>query len=107
MGDDEHMELRAGIDVDEQSLRSFAEQHGVTRLAAFGSVLRLDFTEESDIDILVEFAPDQIPGLLRLAQMELELAILLGRSVDLRTYQDLSRYFRDDVRALAREIYSA
>ena len=46
----------------------------------------------------MEFEPGQVPGLLALASMELELTELLGgRRVDLRTAEDLSRYFRDEV----------
>jgi uncharacterized protein len=53
---------------------------------------------DSDIDLLVEFDPGQVPGLLALASMELELSELVGgRRVDLRTAEDLSRYFRDEV----------
>ncbi|MBW1729124.1 MAG: nucleotidyltransferase domain-containing protein, partial [Deltaproteobacteria bacterium] len=62
-----------------------------------GSILRQDFGPGSDIDLLVEFDPGNIPGLIRLAGMENELAEILGRKVDIRTAQDLSRYFRQDV----------
>ena len=73
----------------------------------FGSVLRPDFGPASDIDLLVEFDPDHVPGLLAMAAMELELERILGRRVDLRTYGDLSRYFRDRVRASAQDLYAA
>jgi len=67
-------------------------------LALFGSALREDFSEESDIDVLVEFEPGHTPGLLGMARLERELShILGGRKVDLRTPEDLSRYFRDEV----------
>lgn len=49
------------------------------------------------MDFLVEFDPDHIPGLIRLARMENELSRIIGQKVDLRTPQDLSRYFREDV----------
>lgn len=88
-------------------LRGFATRHGIRRLALFGSVLRGEETPASDIDLLVEFEPGRIPGLLRIAEMELELGAVLGREVELRTYEDLSRYFRDDVRAQARTLYAA
>lgn len=101
------MELRPGIEVGDHILVSFARRHSIRRLAMFGSVLRPDFGPESDIDLLVEFEPGHIPGLLAMAAMELELEGILGRSVDLRTYGDLSRYFRDRVRANARELYAA
>jgi len=60
--------------------------------------LRSDFNENSDIDILVEFEPEHIPGLFGMARLERELSKLLGgRKVDLRTPEDLSRYFREEV----------
>ena len=101
------MRLPPGIDIDDHALAGFAVRHAVRRLALFGSVLRPDFHAMSDIDVLVEFFPDRTPGLLAIAGMELELSRLLGREVDLRTYHDLSPYFRDDVRANARELYAA
>jgi hypothetical protein len=52
---------------------------------------------DGDIDLLIEFHPDHIPGLIRLDSMEIELTQLLGRKVYLRTSQDLSRYFREEV----------
>ncbi len=56
---------------------------------------------------LVEFESGRTPGMLTLAAMELELEELVGRPVDLRTYGDLSRYFRDQVVAQARPVYAA
>lgn len=103
MGD---MELRPGVHLEDSDLASFARRHGIRRLAAFGSVLRDDFGPESDVDLLVEFEPDRTPGLLRIAAMELELGELLGRQVDLRTYRDLSPYFRDEVRDAAQAVYA-
>ena len=52
---------------------------------------------DSDIDLLVEFEPEATPGLLGMAGIEIELSELLRKKVDLRTAEDLSRYFRDDV----------
>jgi len=101
------MELRPGIEVGDDVLDSFALRHSIRRLAMFGSVLRPDFGPASDIDLLVEFDPDHVPGLLAMAAMELELERILGRRVDLRTYGDLSRYFRDRVRASAQDLYAA
>lgn len=101
------MELAPGVVVEDEALRAFCEGHGVRRLGLFGSALRGELTPTSDIDLLVEFEPDQIPGLLGMAQLELELSELLGREVDLRTQGDLSRYFRDEVAASARIVYDA
>ena len=88
----------ANITVDRSRLAEFCRRHHIRRLALFGSALREDFSEESDIDVLVEFEPGHTPGLLGMARLERELShILGGRKVDLRTPEDLSRYFRDEV----------
>jgi predicted nucleotidyltransferase len=79
--------------IAEEQLARFCRKRHIRRLALFGSTPRPD----SDIDLLVEFEPGQEPGLLGLASMEAELTALLGKKVDLRTPQDLSRYFRDEV----------
>lgn len=88
----------ARIDVDRERLAEFCRRNHIQRLSLFGSVLRTDFGPDSDVDVLVEFEPDRIPGLFGMARMERELsAILGGRKVDLRTAEDLSRYFRQRV----------
>jgi predicted nucleotidyltransferase len=102
-----HVEMRQGLTVDDDIIGAFAVRNGIIRLALFGSALRDDLGPQSDIDLLVEFASDRVPGLLHLAQMELELDSILGRRVDLRTYEDLSHHFRDDVSANARPLYAA
>ena len=89
-------------------LAKFCRERGIRRLAVFGSALRADFGPDSDIDLLVEFEPDRIPTLFDIAGMEQELSALLGgRKVDLRTPEDLSRYFRDRVLAEAEVQYAA
>jgi predicted nucleotidyltransferase len=85
------------IQLPKLSIEEFCKRHHIRKLSLFGSALRDDFTPDSDLDILVEFDPAHIPGLIRLAGMEIELTSLLGRKVDMRTAQDLSRYFRDEV----------
>lgn len=86
-------------------IEEFCRRRHITKLAVFGSYLRDDFGPESDIDLLVEFDPNHIPGLLDVAGMEIELSELLGRKVDIRTPQDISRYFRDEVVAQAEVQY--
>ena len=86
------------LSIPKPELAAFCRAHGIRRLAIFGSALRDDFGPESDIDVLVEFAPGRVPGLLGIAGMEIELSPLFGgRKVDLRTPEDLSRYFRQEV----------
>jgi predicted nucleotidyltransferase len=88
-------------------MRSFCERHHIRKLSLFGSVLRSDFRPESDIDVLVEFEPGQVPGHFGMAQMEEELSrVLGGRPVDLRTPQELSRYFREQVLETAKVQYA-
>lgn len=86
------------LSIPHEHLASFCREHGIRKLAVFGSALGDAFGPESDVDLLVEFAPDRIPTLFDMAGMEQELSGLLGgRKVDLRTPEDLSRYFRDRV----------
>ena len=85
------------ISVPRDRLASFCRINGIAQLAIFGSALRPDFRPDSDVDVLVEFEPGRIPGLLGVAGMELELSEMFGRKVDLRTPEDLSRYFRQEV----------
>lgn len=92
------MGLNAKIKVQPEKIEDFCERYHVRKLSFFGSVLRPDFRQDSDIDTLVEFEAGQGAGFLGLAHMEGELSkILGGRRVDLRTPGELSRYFRKDV----------
>lgn len=102
-----HVKLTPAIAIDDEGLRDFCSTQGIRRLRLFGSALRGELRADSDIDLLVEFEPGRTPGLLGIARLELELAEMFGRPVDLRTLADLSRYFRDDVAAEARTLYDA
>ena len=95
------------IKIPTKKIVRFCKQNHILKLSFFGSILRDDFTQDSDIDLLVEFDPMYIPGLFDLIKMEEELSIMFnGHKVDLRTSQDLSRYFRDDVLESAEELYA-
>ncbi|MBI2435761.1 MAG: nucleotidyltransferase domain-containing protein [Candidatus Hydrogenedentes bacterium] len=89
--------MQLPITYSKEALDGFCRKHHIIKLAFFGSILREDFSNESDVDVLVEFHPDHIPGLIRLAGMEIELSSILGREADMRTAEDLSKYFREDV----------
>jgi hypothetical protein len=94
------------IAVPKDRIAEFCQRNHIHKLSLFGSILREDFRTDSDIDVLVEFEPGHVPGFFRLFDMEEELSsILYGRKVDLRTPQDLSRYFRDEVIANAEVQY--
>ena len=96
------------LPLDQEALARLCRRHGIRRLSLFGSVLKGADRPDSDIDLLVEFEPGAIPGLLGVAAIEAELSELLsGRRVDLRTSQDLSRYFRDEVERTAEVQFAA
>ncbi|MDQ3701285.1 MAG: nucleotidyltransferase family protein [Chloroflexota bacterium] len=97
----------ARIAIDRKRLAEFCRRHHIHRLALFGSGLRDDFRPDSDVDVLVEFAPGHSVGLIRLAGIERELSVVLGHRVDLRTPADLSRYFRQAVLDAADVQYAA
>ena len=85
------------IEIPRDWLAEFCRRNHILRLSLFGSVLRDDFAPDSDVDILVEFEPGKTPSLLTMAGLEIELGEMVKRKVDLRTPNDLSRYFRDEV----------
>jgi len=93
---------------DADALASICRRYHIRRLSLFGSTLKGGNRPDSDVDLLVEFEPDARPTLLTMAKIELELSPLLGgRKVDLRTAQDLSRYFRDEIVRSAERQYEA
>ena len=86
-------------------INKFCQRHQISKLSLFGSILREDFAENSDVDFLVVFEKNAVPGYIRLAGMELELSEIIKRKADLRTSAELSRYFRDQVEEEALTIY--
>src|SRR5438874_3651726 len=93
---------------DQAALAALCRRHHIRRLSLFGSTLKGTARPDSDIDLLVEFEPEARPSLLTMAQIEIELSALLdGRRVDLRTREDLSRYFRDEVIHMAEVQFAA
>mgnify|MGYP001600268627 CR=1 FL=1 len=83
--------------MSKDKLVEFCQKNYIKKLSIFGSALRGPLGPDSDIDLLVEFEAGHTPGLFSIVRMEMELAGVLGRKVDLRTPDDLSRYFRDEV----------
>lgn len=99
------MSAAQALGIDRDRIAAFCRKHRIRRLSLFGSVLRKDSGENSDVDVLVEFEPDAVIGYLDLAEQEIALSELLGRKVDLRTPSELSRHFRDRVLAAAEPLY--
>jgi predicted nucleotidyltransferase len=100
------MGSKTRIEMPRERVAEFCRRHHIRRLSFFGSVISDHFTQDSDVDVLVEFEQGQVVGLLRLAGMEIELSEILGRKVDLRTPADLCRYFKDDVLSAAEVQYA-
>ncbi|HJX74395.1 MAG TPA: nucleotidyltransferase domain-containing protein [Candidatus Deferrimicrobiaceae bacterium] len=95
------------IPVETEKIALYCRRYFIRKLSLFGSVLRDDFRSDSDVDVLVEFFPGHVPGFLKIAEMERELSSLLGgRTVEIRTPGDLSRYFRDEVVESAETLYA-
>jgi predicted nucleotidyltransferase len=89
------MELK--VQIPQKFLKEFCTKHHIIKLALFGSVLTNQFSETSDVDILVEFEPQHIPGLFAFVGMKEELSQQLGREVDLKTPGSISQSFREEV----------
>ena|SRR5258708_498575 len=95
------------IQIPEAEIIDLCRRNGIRKLALFGSVLTSRFSESSDVDVLVDFRPQEQVGFFRLADLEAELTRLLGgRKVDVRTRMDLSRHFRDEVVKNALVLYA-
>lgn len=94
--------------IDSSALADYCRDHAIKRLALFGSRLKGTARSDSDVDLLVEFEPWARPSLLDMAQMEIDLSEMLnGLTVDLRTAEELSRYFRDEVVRSAELLHAA
>ena len=89
------MSLR--LPVPREALRRFCSIYNVREVAVFGSAVRDDFGDDSDVDILIDLAPDARVGLVKLQRMRDELAQIWGRPVDLLTREGLNPHIRDQV----------
>src|ERR1700686_1646298 len=99
---------KAKIQVTMKAIEDFCRRGQAKELALFGSVLREDFNAESDIDVLVTFAPDNSRSLFDLVDMQDELAALLRRKVDLVTRGGLRNpYRRHEILTTRRVVYAA
>lgn len=97
--------MAAKVAVPTEAVATLCRRRRIRKLALFGSVLRDDFRDDSDIDILVEFEPDAQVGLIGFAGIERELSEIIGRKVDLNTAGFLSPHFRDEVLQQAETLY--
>ncbi len=96
--------IEKNIAIPYTQIEAFCQKHHIRKLALFGSVLRDSFSSDSDVDVLVEFDPDHIPG-WEFVAMQDELTAILGMPVELNTAGFLSRHFRQQVLDNAQVIY--
>lgn len=100
------MDIFARLGVTKEQLADFCRRAHIRRLAAFGSVLRDDFSPESDIDLLAEFEPGVWVG-LRYFEIKKGLEAMLGRHVDLLSREYLRSAYREEILSSAEDVYVA
>ena len=88
-----------------EAIRAYCEQRPIKRLSLFGSALRTDFGPDSDIDMLIEYAPEAKIDAYAILRQQKEFSEMIGRPVDLGTPQSLSPYIRDEVIDSAEPLY--
>ena len=93
------------IPVSNDFIAEFCRRNKIRKLSFFGSVLTAKFGPNSDVDVLVEFELGALVTYFDLVGMEMELSKVIGRKVDMRTAEELSTYFRDQVVASALSQY--
>ena len=98
--------MPARIHIPTEGIAEICRRHRVRRMALFGSVIRDDFTPQSDVDVLIEYEPGHADG-FGFTDMRYELTDLLHREVDLHTPASISPYFRHEVMGDAEDIYVA
>ncbi|MBK6402394.1 MAG: nucleotidyltransferase family protein [Rhodocyclaceae bacterium] len=94
------------LTIPRTAISEFCRVHGIRELAIFGSAVRNDFNPDSDVDVLIELAPDARIGLVMLQRMRDELVSIFGRPVDLVTRHGLNRHIRDQVLREAEVIHA-
>jgi len=90
-----------------QKIEEVCRKYHVRKLSIFGSTLHGNARPDSDLDVLVEFEPGHVPGFFTFVELEEQLSSIFSRNVDLRTPQDLSKYFRENVVREALPVYGA
>jgi predicted nucleotidyltransferase len=85
------------IPVPHEQIAEFCRKWGIRKLSFFGSVVRDDFTDASDVDVLVEFREGTGPRGMAIVDAEIELAAIFQRNVDLVEERRLNRWIRNDI----------
>ena len=98
---------RVRISIPKRRIQQFCQRYDVQRMALFGSVLNENFRPDSDVDVLVSFAPNAHVGFLTLSRMQRELSKLFKRPVDLVPMDGLKPVIRDAVLSNIEVVYAA
>lgn len=97
------------LEIPTNEVAEFCQRNHIRRLALFGSVLRDDFTPESDVDVLVEFDPSVRSGYFAMAGLEIELGEILGRKADLLIFKGVESnpnwLLREEILGTAEAVY--
>lgn len=93
------------VPVPAEAVAEFCRRHDLREIALFGSVLRDDFAESSDVDVLIEQGPTHRHRLAEILAMQEELEAVFGRKVDIVYKHLLKPYIRDDVLRRRRVLY--
>ena len=94
------------LHISQPDLQEFCRSHAVREIAVFGSAVRGDFGPDSDVDVLIDLAPEARVGLIALQRMRDELTRIFGRPVDLLTKNGINRHIRDDILRSAQVIHA-
>lgn len=100
------MIVQGRINVPYEPVVEVCRRHHVRELALFGSVLRDDFRDDSDIDVLVDFEPDASIGFFELARLQRDLSAIFGRNVDVVLKQGLNPVIQKAVLESAEVLYA-
>jgi predicted nucleotidyltransferase len=98
--------MKTGLQIPHEEIRAFCRAHAVRELALFGSAARGDFSDASDVDVLIDLFPETRVGLVAFQRMRDELAAIFGRPVDLLTRDSLNRHIRADILKEATTIHA-
>ena len=105
------IDVRSRLGISDQILAEFCSKWRIVRLELFGSALRDDFRPESDIDLLVTFAPDAPWSLLDIVHLEEELSGRLGRKAEIAersaVEQSANPFRRKNILGSAQLLYAA
>jgi predicted nucleotidyltransferase len=94
------------LDLPLEEIAALCREYDVAELSLFGSALRDEFRDDSDVDMLVLFEPDATVGILELAALQRKLGMLIHRNVDLVPKKGLKSVIRNEILGSARVIFA-